>query len=64
MSQNITPPAAHAAVVEAAATLVKLAYQNGLILTIETEALEPLAMGNYSMKISVRTSHQRYRGEA
>lgn len=64
MSQDPLPSPAQTAVADAAAALVKLAHQNGLTLTIETEALEPLAMGNYRMKISVRMSHQSYRGEA
>ena len=46
-----------------ALALVELASQMGYVLTIETEALKPLAMGNYDLIITVRESHETYRGE-
>lgn len=64
MNEELLPSPAQTAVGEAAAALVRLARQNGLILTIETQAVEPLAMGNYRMQITVRTSHESYRSEA
>lgn len=55
--------AAGTAVANAAVALSTLAQLNGLIVTIETKPLEPLAMGNYSIEIQIRPSHAAYRGE-
>lgn len=44
-----------------ALALVELAKEMGFVLTIETEALKPLALGNYDIIVTVRESHESYR---
>ena len=64
MSTPDNPSAAQDDIAQAAARLVSLALQLGLVLTIETVPLQPLRMGNYDIKISVRQSHDYYRNNA
>jgi hypothetical protein len=46
---------------KAAVALSTLAQLNGMVLTIDTKPLAPLAMGNYSIQIDIRLSHHAYR---
>lgn len=46
---------------KAAVALSTLAQLNGMVVTIETKPLQPLAMGNYSIAIDIRPSHHAYR---
>jgi hypothetical protein len=46
---------------DAARALSELANSAGLILTIETRPKAPLAMGNYTIVVGVRPSHEAYR---
>lgn len=48
---------------DAARALSELANSAGLILTIETRPEAPLAMGNYTIVIGIRQSHEAYRSE-
>lgn len=50
-------------IAEAALALSKLANLNGILLTITTQANQPLAMGNYAVVIGVRPSHANYRSQ-
>lgn len=47
-----------------ALSLVELARECGLVLTINTQPRHPLSMGNYDMHVDVRTSNKAYRGAA
>ena len=64
MSDSSNPSDAQVDIAEAALRLVSIAQQLGLVLTIETAPLQPLRMGNYEIKISVRQSHASYRSKA
>lgn len=44
-----------------AADLVLLAGSYGLVLTIQTRARNPLAMGNYDIVVDMRPGHAMYR---
>lgn len=63
MSTVQQPSNAQEAVAQAALALVALAYESGLVLTIETKPLAPLRMGNYDMTVSVRPSNDYYRNQ-
>ena len=49
-------------VADAARELVETAMKHGLVLTINTVAREPLAMGNYDLVVDVRAGNPIYRG--
>lgn len=44
--------------------LSEMANLNGMVLTIETTPKQPLSMGNYSITVSIRPSHETYRRES
>jgi hypothetical protein len=46
-----------------AAALVLLAKSYGLVLTINTKAKKPLAMGNYDLVCEISPNHATYRGK-
>ena len=46
-----------------AGALCDLAFDYGLVLTIETKPRTPLAMGNYDLRFQLSASHQMYRGD-
>lgn len=48
-------------VASAARALSELANLSGLVLTVETKPAQPLAMGNYTITVDVRPSHEAYR---
>jgi len=39
--------------------LIQLAMSEGVVLTIETKPVEPLAMGNYNLVVETRLSRWR-----
>jgi hypothetical protein len=46
---------------KAAMALHQLAQMAGLLVTINTKPLTPLAMGNYRIEIEIRPTHHAYR---
>lgn len=51
-------------IADMAVALSELAQLNGLILTMQTYPIKPLAMGNYGINVDLRPSHAAYRGAA
>lgn len=51
---NLTPDLAKAHIEAMAISIVADAERYGLVLTIETRPLKPLAMGNHEMVVDVR----------
>lgn len=49
---------------DAARALSEMANLAGLVLTIETRPKAPLAMGNYTIVVTTRLSHEAYRRES
>jgi len=49
---------------ERAKALTDLAGEYGFVLTIDTYAKEPLAMGHYGMECELRLSHDVYRSHS
>jgi hypothetical protein len=45
----------------AAQMLSEMANLNGMVLTIETTPKQPLSMGNYTIVVGLRPSHEAYR---
>lgn len=60
----MTDPVTQQVLAQRALALVQLADALGYTLTIETEPLKPLALGNHELVITVRESHANYRSQS
>jgi hypothetical protein len=52
------------AIQQAAKDLVLKAREYGIVVTIETEPVKPLAMGHYDMVVTTRPGHDIYRNQS
>lgn len=63
MTQSETLDQAAKVLLHHANNLIMEAAKIGLILTIETLPMQPLAMGNYALKVELRNSNKVYRSQ-